>query len=169
MIETPSPLTPRQLNLSYEMWKQAYQKFSCDNLLEPFMNHQIHPDPPNGSWIRTTRHSLLLSTNTLSKRLKISTSAYCRLERSESMGSIQLSTLKKVASAMDCELVYALRPTNHLPHSKRIWHQVLLQAMNGKRFKRANLLKANTLAAEAKSLMNQSGFRKDQDWTERKN
>lgn len=36
------------------------------------------------------------------------------IEKSEASGSIQLSTLRRAAEAMDCTLVYALVPNNSL-------------------------------------------------------
>ena len=55
----------------------------------------------------------------MARKLKISTSAYSRLERSEHKTSIR--RLKAVAQAMDCELIYAIRPKSRTSFLRRLW------------------------------------------------
>src|SRR5207253_1082862 len=47
-------------------------------------------------------------------RLRVKQPSIVELEQSELRGTIQLSTLKRVAAAMDCTLVYALIPNQAL-------------------------------------------------------
>jgi predicted DNA-binding mobile mystery protein A len=70
--------------------------------------------PPNRGWIRAIREALGMSTAQLAKRLGVRQPSIVDLERSEEKGSIELATLRRVAEALDCTLVYALVPNQPL-------------------------------------------------------
>lgn len=74
---------------------------------------------PNQGWIRTVRSALAMSGAALSQRLGGHRSTAAYLERAEQDGSITLKKLAEAASAMNCELVYAVVPkaagTNQRP------------------------------------------------------
>jgi predicted DNA-binding mobile mystery protein A len=55
-----------------------------------------------------------MSTAQLAKRLGVRQPSVVDLERSEEKGSIQLATLRRVAEALNCNLVYALVPNQPL-------------------------------------------------------
>jgi predicted DNA-binding mobile mystery protein A len=55
-----------------------------------------------------------MSTQQLAKRLRIKQPSVVALEQSEAKGSIELATLRRVAAALDCTLVYALVPNKPL-------------------------------------------------------
>ena len=65
---------------------------------------------PRDGWIRTIRNSLGMKLKDLSRRCSVNDSTVSRLEGREVDGSITLNSLKKLADAMDCELVYGLVP-----------------------------------------------------------
>ena len=50
----------------------------------------------------------------LARRVRVSGPAIANLERSEAAGSIRLDSLRRVAEALDCVLVYALVPNSSL-------------------------------------------------------
>ena len=64
---------------------------------------------PDG-WIREVRRAIGLTTAELAKRMGVTEGAVCRLEKSEQSGRIQISSLKRAAEVMGCELVYAIIP-----------------------------------------------------------
>src|SRR5579863_3004016 len=70
--------------------------------------------PPVRGWIKALREALGMSTAQLAKRLKIRQPSLVALEQSEAKGSIELATLRRVAAALDCTLVYALVPNKPL-------------------------------------------------------
>lgn len=70
--------------------------------------------PPNRGWIRAIREALGMSTAQLAKRLGVRQPSIVDLERSEEKGSMELATLRRVAEALDCTLVYALVPNQPL-------------------------------------------------------
>ena len=55
-----------------------------------------------------------MSTAQLAKRLGIRQPSLVALEQSEAKGTIELATLRRVAEALDCTLVYALLPNKPL-------------------------------------------------------
>ena len=69
--------------------------------------------PPRG-WIRSIRETLGMPRAELARRAHVSGAAIANLERSEAAGSIQLDSLRRVAEALDCVLVYALVPNSSL-------------------------------------------------------
>lgn len=69
--------------------------------------------PPKG-WIRAVRDALGMSAVQLGRRMGVKPQTIADIERSETHGTIQLKTLRRVAEALDCTLVYALVPNRPL-------------------------------------------------------
>ena len=70
--------------------------------------------PPVRGWIKAVREALGMTTEQLGKRLCIKQPTLVAIEQSEVKGSIELATLRRVAGALDCTLVYALVPNKPL-------------------------------------------------------
>jgi predicted DNA-binding mobile mystery protein A len=70
--------------------------------------------PPVRGWIKAIREALGMSTVQLGKRLRVKQPSVIALEQSEAKGTMQLATLRRVAEALDCTLVYALVPNKPL-------------------------------------------------------
>ncbi|HWK96663.1 MAG TPA: mobile mystery protein A [Pseudolabrys sp.] len=70
--------------------------------------------PPERGWVRAIRDALGMSGAQLAERLGIRPQSVEALEKSEAAGTIQLSTLRRAAEALDCTLVYALVPKTSL-------------------------------------------------------
>ncbi|RWG81691.1 mobile mystery protein A [Mesorhizobium sp.] len=70
--------------------------------------------PPPKGWVRAIRDSIGMTGVQLAARLGVRPQTIEAIEKSEASGSIQLSTLRRAAEAMDCTLVYALVPNNSL-------------------------------------------------------
>lgn len=60
-----------------------------------------------------------MSTAQLAKRLRVKQPSVVALEQSEAKGTIELATLRRVAAALDCALVYALVPNKPLEAAVR--------------------------------------------------
>lgn len=69
---------------------------------------------PVGGWIRAIREALGMTTRQLAQRMDASQSWVSELEKAEARGNPTLKSLREVAEAMDCKLVYALVPTQSL-------------------------------------------------------
>lgn len=61
-------------------------------------------------WIRYMRQSLNMTLKQLAKRTELSLPSVAQAERGEATGRATISTLKKMAKAMECEFVYAFVP-----------------------------------------------------------
>lgn len=60
-----------------------------------------------------------MSTAQLAERLGIKQPTLVELEQSETKGTIELATLRRVAEALDCTLIYALVPNTPLGSTVR--------------------------------------------------
>src|SRR6266404_5921411 len=69
---------------------------------------------PASGWIKTIRSALGMSMSQLANRLNLSQPRIHAIERAEVDGTITMNTLRKVAEALDCELVYAFIPRRGL-------------------------------------------------------
>ncbi len=69
---------------------------------------------PDKGWIRAIRAALGMSAKQLGRRASMTQAAVAQIEASETQGRAGLNTLKKMAGALDCTLVYALVPNTSL-------------------------------------------------------
>jgi predicted DNA-binding mobile mystery protein A len=69
---------------------------------------------PVRGWIRAVRGALGMSSAQLAMRLGIKQPSVIALEQSEAKGTIELATLRRVAEALGCTVVYALMPNKPL-------------------------------------------------------
>lgn len=74
---------------------------------------------PSGGWVRALREALGMTASQLGERMGISESAVVRLEHSERDYRSGLETLRRAATALDAELVYALVPRRPLEEMVR--------------------------------------------------
>lgn len=82
-------------------------------LSEKLMKIRIEPRPHKG-WIKAIRTALEMTSTQLAKRLGVDQSRIIKLEQAEASDAITLKSLRKVARALDCELVYAIVPKTSL-------------------------------------------------------
>jgi predicted DNA-binding mobile mystery protein A len=80
-----------------------------DRALEPYRTAREVPRPSKG-WIRSIRQALGVSSGELARRLGTSRQLPLQLEKGEAEDRITLKSLRAVANALDCDLVYALVP-----------------------------------------------------------
>lgn len=76
-------------------------------------------DAPVRGWIKAIREALGMTTLQLANRLGVKQPSVVGLEKSEVKGNIELATLRRVAEALDCTLVYAIVPNKTLEASVR--------------------------------------------------
>jgi predicted DNA-binding mobile mystery protein A len=74
---------------------------------------------PVRGWIKAIRESLGMTTAQLATRMGIRQPSLVELEKSEAKGTIELATLRRVAEALDCTLIYALVPNKPLETTVR--------------------------------------------------
>jgi transcriptional regulator with XRE-family HTH domain len=164
----------------YIVWKQDCPQKNVDQWIEPLIQSPVinttvyELNGTRRSWLQIVRESLWLTTREVAERMNVPQSSYARLEKNEVRGNITLASLERAAEAMDCELVYAIRPKSHRPISSIVWDKVAPEAKRlfQKRFhhpiyhSRPNhQWAAFALAAIARELVRESKFRLDQGWT----
>lgn len=76
--------------------------------------------PPVKGWIKAVREALGMTAEQLGRRLGVKQSSVVLLEQSEAKGSIELATLRRVAEALDCALIYAFVPKQSLEETVRM-------------------------------------------------
>jgi len=84
------------------------------------------PARPSTGWSRAIRESLGMPAAALATRLKMSDAGVRKLEAAEAHQVISLTSLQKLADALDCELQYALVPRE--PLETRLKQQALKMA-----------------------------------------
>jgi len=82
---------------------------------------------PTRGWIRAIREALGMSTAQLASRLNVRQPSVVDLERSEEKGTIEVATLRRVAEALNCTLVYMLVPNQPLETTVRARARALLR------------------------------------------
>ena len=70
--------------------------------------------PPPKGWVRAIRDALGMSGAQLGRRIGVKAQSVADIEKSETSGTVQLNTLRRVAEALDCVVVYALIPKSSL-------------------------------------------------------
>jgi predicted DNA-binding mobile mystery protein A len=86
---------------------------------------------PVRGWVKAIREALGMTTAQLATRLGVKQPSVVAIEQSEAKGTIELATLRRVAEALDCTLVYALVPKRPLEDSVRDRARAYLLARRG--------------------------------------
>ena len=77
--------------------------------LSPFESVRNLNRPPRG-WLRAIREALGLTLDEVGRKAGVTRQRVQKYENTEASDRITLGTLRRVASAMGCELVYAIVP-----------------------------------------------------------
>ena len=164
-------LTDEELRKAFRYWLIKYTAKEAEEPLGPFLSEKIKPFViGDQGWLKTARKGLFLSAATVAEKLKVARAAYSKYEECEERGSITLATLAKAAEAMDCELVYAIRPKSKKYFSNIIWEVLLPTSLLHPWIKKCDQKKrGEALAHIADKFMNDPGFRKKQGWSQRAN
>jgi predicted DNA-binding mobile mystery protein A len=72
---------------------------------------------PSKGWLRAVREALDLSQREIAERMGVRQQPYAGVEKREESGTVSLSTLRRAADALDCELVYFLVPKEGVARS----------------------------------------------------
>src|SRR5580700_3999660 len=93
--------------------RTAYSRSKLDERFQELGAVRRFAAPAHG-WIKAVRQALGMTTAQLAKRLGVKQPTVVAMEQSEAKGTIELATLRRVAEALDCTLVYALVPNKPL-------------------------------------------------------
>lgn len=94
-------------------WDKKLRREQVDAKLQKLLP-LISSDIPTTGWIKLIRESLGMSTNSLAKKVGLDQSRISRLEQAEIGGDLRLSSLKKLAEALDMKFVYGFIPKSSL-------------------------------------------------------
>lgn len=78
--------------------------------LRNLLSHSI----TQGTWIRSIREALGMTTTQLGKRIDVDQSRIVHMEKSESDGNLKLSTMKKIGEGLGMTFVYGFVPHKDL-------------------------------------------------------
>lgn len=78
------------------------------------MSTAISQPRPSKGWIKAIRTALEMTSAQLAERLSVDQSQVIKLEKAEANDAITLKSLRKIANALGCELVYAIVPKTSL-------------------------------------------------------
>jgi predicted DNA-binding mobile mystery protein A len=79
---------------------------------------------PARGWLRAVREAIGLSQKEVATRMMVKRQSYAQFEAAEQSGSISLSSMRRAAEAMDCELVCFVIPRETVAHSFRDLAQI---------------------------------------------
>jgi predicted DNA-binding mobile mystery protein A len=87
-----------------------FRTLRLSQLDRTLMEARSLPPRPSGGWIGSIREALGLSLAQIGRRLRNSRQTVQEFERAEADDRITLATLRRVAEAMHCNLIYVLAP-----------------------------------------------------------
>lgn len=96
--------------------KKGFQELKRKQLDEKLsaLRHGKVPEVPQEGWVKAIRTALGMPSGALAKRIGVTQSAVTQFEASEAAETITLSSLKKIAQGLECDLAYALVPKTSL-------------------------------------------------------
>lgn len=90
--------------------KSEFRSLRLSQLDRSLPSVRSTPSRPASGWLASVREALGLSLESVGRRLSTARQVIQRLEKYEASDRITLRNLRRVAEAMDCELVYAIVP-----------------------------------------------------------
>ena len=151
---------------AYCAWRNRFYTFKrLDRDLEPFLKIDLNQ---NYLWLRLAREAQSLTLETVARRIGINKNAVSKLEKNEHRKVISIGSLERVAEALNCELIYAIRPKNRLPFSKLVWQKLQKEGLQSQHCqRREGYYLANSIAEAVYELTLESLPRRKRGWTER--
>ena len=99
--------------------KSKAQRHIIEKTISPWKKLRAERRPPSG-WLKTVRGALGINARQLAKRCGVHHSSILRIEKNEIQDKASIESLKKIASAMDCQLVYAIVPKEEYDSLEKI-------------------------------------------------
>ena len=84
-----------------------------------FFRPLLTSQPPRTGWVRAIREALGITNVQLAKRLNKRPQTIEDMQKYEAHGTIKLQTLRELADALGCRLVYAIVPPKPLAEMRR--------------------------------------------------
>ncbi len=159
-------LTEKELKTALRIWLKSYEFAQHDIAVEAFLSESTDSfQLDQMSWLKKARESLFFSAERVAKKMGVSRAAYAKYEANERSGAISLATLARAAEALDCELVYAIRPKSRRKFSAIIWDQLFDSSVHHSWVKSAKSRKGEALAFILSRNMADPAFRRKKNWS----
>ena len=94
-------------------WDNKLIREQLDNKLSKLKEFTVQGLTSIG-WIKTIREALGMTSTDLASRVGVNQSRIIHMEKAESDGSIKISTMKKIADALEMDFVYGFVPRTSL-------------------------------------------------------
>ncbi|HPI39408.1 MAG TPA: helix-turn-helix domain-containing protein [Pseudobdellovibrionaceae bacterium] len=164
-------ISEKDLTIAKLYWYSEYKFQEVDSAIQPFLGEALmaYKHGQKG-WLRRARRALFYSINYVAERSGKNRKTYSDYELGEEKGTISLNKLSEAAEALDCELVYAIRPKNRQIFSEMIWNQILPLALENPRLIRCDKKRLGCgLGAIGKKIMRNAKTRLENHWSHRRN
>ena len=89
--------------------KLKNQRLIIEKKIHPWKKLRTNKRPPSG-WLKAVRGALGINTRQLAKRCGVQHSSILKIEKNETQDKASIESLKKIANAMNCQLIYAIVP-----------------------------------------------------------
>jgi predicted DNA-binding mobile mystery protein A len=94
-------------------WDKKLLREQLDNKLSKLREFSVQGLASIG-WIKTIREALGMTSKDLASRVGVNQSRIIHMEQAEVEGSIKISTMKRIADALEMDFVYAFVPHTSL-------------------------------------------------------
>jgi predicted DNA-binding mobile mystery protein A len=121
---------------------------------------------PESGWIKTLRKTLAMPVEQLSQRLGVNLARVYKIEKAEMEGAITMRTLRKVADALGCEVVYCMVPKNNATLKSIIMKNIdsrIKHLRKGKKYKAAYLDSLDMLYGSQGEIRNETDATRDRN------
>lgn len=107
---------------AFRHWIQFSRSTEADHLIAPFQNLNTT------TLVRKIREAQFLTRDTIAVRMNVAQNTIAKFEAAEENGTISINTLRKIADALGCELVYGFRTKSRQTFSEMIWEKAIAKA-----------------------------------------
>lgn len=129
-------------------WDKKLLREQLDNKLSKLREFSVQGLTSIG-WIKTIRDALGMTSKDLASRVGVNQSRIIHMEQAEPDGNIKISTMKRIADALEMDFVYALVPRTSL--NEMVREQARLLALKKmERLDHTMRLEMQELSAEEK-------------------
>lgn len=94
-------------------WDRKLIREQLDKKLSKFRDFVVI-DLESTGWIKTIRNALGMTSSDLASKVGVNQSRIIQMEKAENTGNIKISTMRKIAEAIDMDFIYGFVPRKSL-------------------------------------------------------
>lgn len=150
------------------IWKQLTGLVNTDGFLSTEALEFVALPMPEGGWLKYCREAQLVGIEQAAESLGMTKQGVRKLETSEASEAITLERFRQMVEALDCELIYFVRPRQKTAFSSVLWRKILPKALKAYRrrssFRRSQNINPAALARIAQELFRDPAVRREMRW-----